>query len=47
MADETLTPITPRRFLMRICNNLHQIYQRLEFASEATRLQRYKVALAR
>lgn len=46
-ADETLAPISARRFLMRICNNLHQIYQRLELAGEATRLQRYKVALSR
>ncbi len=47
LTDETLAPITARRFLMRICNNLHQIYQRLELANEATRLQRYKVALTR
>ncbi len=47
LTDETLVPISPRRFLMRICNNLHQIYQRLELANEATRLQRYKIALTR
>jgi regulator of sirC expression with transglutaminase-like and TPR domain len=45
--DEHLTPVTARRFLLRICSNLHQVYQRLELAVEAMRLQRYLVALAR
>jgi regulator of sirC expression with transglutaminase-like and TPR domain len=44
-SEETLTPISPRRLLLRVCNNLHQIYQRLEQANEATRLQRYVIAL--
>ena len=47
LRDDYLTPVSPRRLLLRICSNLHQIYQRLEQAVEATRLQRYLVALAR
>jgi regulator of sirC expression with transglutaminase-like and TPR domain len=45
--DDYLAPITSRRLLLRICANLHQIYLRLELAEETTRLQRYRVALAR
>lgn len=45
--DDYLTPVSPRRLLLRICGNLHQIYQRLELAAESMRLQRYVVALAR
>jgi regulator of sirC expression with transglutaminase-like and TPR domain len=45
--DEYLAPVTARRFLLRICSNLHQVYQRLELALESMRLQRYLVALAR
>jgi regulator of sirC expression with transglutaminase-like and TPR domain len=47
LRDDYLTPVSPRRLLLRICSNLHQIYQRLESAVEAMRLQRYLVALAR
>ena len=47
LRDDYLAPVTPRRLLLRICSNLHQVYQRLEQAAEATRLQRYLVALAR
>jgi regulator of sirC expression with transglutaminase-like and TPR domain len=47
LRDDYLTPVSPRRLLLRICSNLHQIYQRLEQAVEAMRLQRYLVALAR
>jgi regulator of sirC expression with transglutaminase-like and TPR domain len=47
LRDDFLTPVSPRRLLLRICSNLHQIYQRLEKAAEAMRLQRYLVALAR
>ena len=47
LRDDYLTPVSPRRLLLRICSNLHQIYQRLEQAVEAQRLQRYLVALAR
>jgi hypothetical protein len=39
--------MSPRRLLLRICSNLHRIYQRLEQAVETTRLQRYLIALAR
>ncbi len=42
-----LAPVTPRRMLLRMCSNLHQTYSRLEMIEEATRLQRYLVALAR
>jgi regulator of sirC expression with transglutaminase-like and TPR domain len=45
--DEYLTPATPRRMLLRICGNLHQIYLHLGQAETATRVQRYLVALAR
>jgi regulator of sirC expression with transglutaminase-like and TPR domain len=47
LREDYLAPVTPRRLLLRICNNLHQVYQRLEQANEAMRLQRYLVALAR
>jgi regulator of sirC expression with transglutaminase-like and TPR domain len=47
LRDDYLAPVTPRRLLLRICSNLHQIYERLEQAVEAMRLQRYLVALAR
>jgi len=47
LRDDYLAPLTPRRLLLRICSNLHQVYQRLEQAVEAMRLQRYLVALAR
>jgi regulator of sirC expression with transglutaminase-like and TPR domain len=42
-----LAPVTPRRILLRICSNLHQIYAQLELADETARLQRYIVALAK
>ncbi|WCJ60581.1 transglutaminase-like domain-containing protein [Fontisphaera persica] len=45
--DEFLTPVSPRRMLMRMCSNLHQIYQQNHQSEEAMRLQRYLVALAR
>ena len=47
LRDDYLVPVSSRKFLMRICSNLHQIYQRREQAIEAMRLQRYLVALAR
>lgn len=47
LRDDYLAPATPRRLLLRICSNLHQVYQRQEQAVEAMRLQRYLVALAR
>ena len=45
--DDYLAPVTPRRMLLRVCGNLHQIYMHLEKADEAKRFQRYLVALAR
>jgi len=45
--DDYLAPVTPRRMLLRVCGNLHQIYLHLEKSDEAKRFQRYLVALAR
>lgn len=42
-----LTPVSPRRILLRMCANLHQIYLRKERVEETARLQRYLVALAK
>jgi len=42
-----LTPVTPRRMLLRMCANLHQTYANLEMTEEAGRMQRYLVALAK
>jgi regulator of sirC expression with transglutaminase-like and TPR domain len=47
LQDDYLTPVSPRRMLMRICGNLHQIYHDLEMTEETTRFQRYLIALAR
>lgn len=46
LREDYLAPATPRRMLVRICGNLHQIYEQLEQKSEAMRLHRYLVALA-
>jgi len=45
--DEYLSPVTPRRLMLRVCANLYQIYLMREKEDEATRLQRYVVALGR
>jgi regulator of sirC expression with transglutaminase-like and TPR domain len=45
--DDYLTPVSPRKMLLRMCANLHQIYLQLEQIEESTRLQRYIVALSR
>ena len=45
--EDYLSPVSPRRILLRICGNLHQIYLHLEQPEASTRLQRYLVALAR
>jgi regulator of sirC expression with transglutaminase-like and TPR domain len=45
--DDHLAPVTPRRLLLRVCGNLHQIYIHLDQDDTATRVQRYLVALAR
>jgi regulator of sirC expression with transglutaminase-like and TPR domain len=47
LRDDYLAPVSARRLLLRVCSNLHQVYQRLELAAETMRLQRYLVALAR
>lgn len=47
MSDDYLAPLSPRRILRRICGNLHQIYQKLGWPDEVTRLQRYCIALDR
>jgi regulator of sirC expression with transglutaminase-like and TPR domain len=45
--DGFLTPATSRRILLRMCSNLHQIYQQIERPAETARMQRYLVALAK
>jgi len=45
--EEYLAPVSSRRLLLRVCSNLHQIYEHMELADEITRLQRYRVALSR
>ncbi len=45
--DGYLTPTTPRRTLLRLCSDLHQIYVHLNDREESERLQRYIIALAK
>ncbi|HXD00718.1 MAG TPA: transglutaminase-like domain-containing protein [Verrucomicrobiae bacterium] len=45
--DDHLAPVSSRRMLARICSNLHQVYHQQGQTAEATRLQRYLVALAK
>ena len=47
LQDGYLAPATSRRILLRMCANLHQTYASLEMAEEASRMQRYLVALAK
>ncbi len=47
LQDGFLTPMRPRRILLRICSNLHQVYLQLKDTREAERLKRYVVALAK
>lgn len=42
-----LIPASPRRILLRMCSNLHQIYQHEGMKGEADRLQGYIVALSK
>ena len=42
-----LLPASPRRILLRICSNLHQVYQRNVLKADATRLRGYIVALSK
>ena len=46
-ADGFLAPSTPRRMLLRMCANLHQIYHGLDMTEEGARFHRYVVALAK
>ncbi len=45
--ESHLAVLSPRRTLLRICSNLHQICQQLELLDEIARVQRYIVALAK
>jgi regulator of sirC expression with transglutaminase-like and TPR domain len=45
--DNFLAPASPRRILLRMCSNLHQVYQRNGNKIDATRLQGYIVALSK
>lgn len=45
--DGFLAPVTPRRILLRICSNLHNIYTNLNLPDETIRFQRYIVALSK
>lgn len=42
-----LAPVSPRRTLLRVCSNLHQIYSQLNKPEAIARFQRYIVALAK
>jgi regulator of sirC expression with transglutaminase-like and TPR domain len=45
--DDYLAPVKPRRMLLRICKNLHQIYRHQQQEAEMTRFQRYEAVLSR
>jgi regulator of sirC expression with transglutaminase-like and TPR domain len=47
LADASLSPATPRRMLMRMCSDLHNVYSQLGLREEISRCQRYLVALAK
>jgi regulator of sirC expression with transglutaminase-like and TPR domain len=47
VSDDYLSPVSSRRLFHRICGNLQHIYLQLEQQEEATRVQRYLVALSR
>ncbi len=47
LEDGYLAPVTPRRILLRMCANLHQIYLHNEQGETTARFQRYLVALAK
>lgn len=42
-----LSPVSPRRTLLRVCSNLHQIYSQQNRPDDIARFQRYIVALAK
>jgi len=45
--DGFLSPVSPRKMLLRMCSTLHQVYSNLDLADEISRLQRYIVALSK
>ncbi len=45
--ESFLAPASPGRALLRMCSNLHQVYAHLGLRADASRLQRYVVALAK
>jgi len=45
--ESSLSPVSSRRILSRVCANLHQIYTQRKAADQVDRLQRYIVALAK
>ena len=45
--EHYLSPVSSRKILARVCGNLHQIYAKLGQTDEATKIQRYLIALAR
>lgn len=47
LTEGHLSPLSPRRIVHRMCNNLHVTYAHLEVAEEAARVQRYVMALSR
>src|SRR3989440_5359635 len=47
LQDGYLTPVSPRRILLRMCANIHQTCSQLDMAEEVARMQRYLVALAK
>jgi regulator of sirC expression with transglutaminase-like and TPR domain len=47
LAEGQLTPVSPKRMLLRMCNNLVTTYGHLEETEEAARVHRYVVALSR
>jgi regulator of sirC expression with transglutaminase-like and TPR domain len=47
LAEGHLSPVSTRRIVQRMCNNLHITYAHLEMADEAARVQRYVMALSR
>jgi regulator of sirC expression with transglutaminase-like and TPR domain len=47
LAEGHLSPVGSKRILLRMCNNLLNIYGHLEMADEAARVKRYIAALSR
>ena len=46
-ADGHLSPVSPRKILLRMCHNLVNTYAHLDLVEEASRAQRYVLALSR